>query len=378
MQVTRMNSERLKEAVELSDRIFLKQPEQPSMGQSFPYIFDPGISHSYGAYEENGKLASFMGFVPFKMKIKGAELNVFSIGSVCTDMDSRGKGLAGELLSKCIQHAEQSGASLIFVSGARSLYTRIGCTAFGRASDHHMTPDAARSIQSTQESDIEIRELAAEDLFRLHGLLQSRSAVYDSSPAELGRLLEASAFANVIRLEQKVLGAFRNGILAAAVIVGVPGPAMTPSRASTMIEWAGDSQAAASLLAESFSRYSLNELVVSLPWQDRELASILEKAGAAGENVRNTGTVYVVNGRELLNQLQPLMPEETEGILQAEGDHGPYHYNQADGQHIALDDEGLLSLLFDPESSFRQTGSNADKPAIPLIPLPYTSGLQYI
>ena len=46
----------------------------------------------------------------------------------------------------------------------------------------------------------------------------------------------------------------------------------------------------------------------------------------------------------------------------------------ANNEVLELDDEGLLSILFDPESSYRANGSITFEP----IPLPYTTGLQYI
>ncbi|KKO54250.1 GNAT family N-acetyltransferase [Paenibacillus sp. DMB20] len=377
MHVTRMESKQLKQAVELSDRIFLKQPEQPSMGTSFPFIFDPGVSHSYGAFDEEGKIASFMGLVPFTIRINAAELRVYSIGSVCTDPESRGKGLAGELLNQCFKHAERAGASLVFISGGRSLYTRAGCRLFGRASEHRMTPETADRLSGSLDNGWEVREMEAEDLFRVHELLGNRTAAYAASPNELDKLLGASAFANVIRLEQKVLTAAKDGEIKAVAVLGVPGTRMTPSRPATLIEWAGNGQAAAFLLSQALTLYGLQELIVPLAWQDRELSGLLEASGAAKENIRNTGTVYLVNGRELLRQIAPLFPEETAGMLQAEGEHGPYRYSSG-GKTIMLDDEGLLSLLFDPQSPYREQEQENGRHALPVIPLPYTSGLQYI
>lgn len=382
MNIKIMESPSLSQAVKLSDRIFLKQPEQPSMGISFPMIFEPGISHSYGAFDAEGKLAAFMGLVPFTIRAETAMLKVFSIGSVCTDPDNRGKGLAGELLNQCKAHAERSDASLIFVSGARSLYTRADCRYFGRAMQHRLTPQYAEQLGRKLQPSYLVREMTPEDIFKIHGLIEKRSAAYVSSANELDKLLGASAFANVIRLEQKILVAEQNGSLAAFAIIGVPGATMTPSRSATLIEWAGDEEAAAYVLSEAFNHYDLQELLVSLPWQDRGLSSILEAAGSEVQNMRNSGTLYLVNGRELLRQIAPLLPEEAAGVLQAQGDHGPYLYKQGE-ETITLDDEGLLSLLFDPESPYRSTSEKTSDTTdhsftLRPIPLPYTEGLQYI
>lgn len=382
MNIKIMESHSLKQAVELSDRIFSKQPEQPSMGDSFPMIFEPGISHSYGAFDAEGKLNAFMGLVPFTIRAETAMLKAYSIGSVCTDPDSRGKGLAGELLNQCKAHAERSGASLIFISGARSLYTRADCRHFGRAMEHRLTPVEAEQIEGLIPNSYQVREMNPEDIFEVHQWIEKRSAAYVSSASELDKLLGASAFANVIRLDQKILIAEQDGHIAAFAVIGVPGSRMTPSRPATLIEWAGQDEAAAFLLTQALSLYSLPELIITLAWQDRELSGLLEAAGSTAAKTQNSGTVYLVNGRELLRQIAPLLPEEAAGVLQAEGDHGPYLYKQGD-ETVTLDDEGLLSLLFDPESPYRKSSadsSGTDDQGYNLrpIPLPYSAGLQYI
>lgn len=382
MDIKKMEPRTLTEAVKLSDRIFLKEPDQPSMGISFPMIFEPGISHSYGAFDAENKLASFMGLVPFTIRSGAAMLKVFSVGSVCTDPNHRGKGLAGELLDHCKAHAKRSGASLIFVSGARSLYTRAGCRYFGRAMQHRLTLENMSQLKNRLKSSYQIREMISEDTFKIHELLEKRSSGYVSTVNDLNKLLDASAFSNVIRLEQKVLVAEENGSVKAVAIIGIPGNVMTPSSPPTLIEWAGNDEAAAFILSEAFNQYAIQELVVSLPWQDQGLSSILKEAGSEVHDIRNSGTLYLVNGRELINQITPILPEEAAGILQAQGEHGPYVYKQGK-ETIQLDDEGLLSLLFDPQSPYRkaaeESGNTEDHQfTLRPIPLPYTECLHYI
>lgn len=369
MQISIMKKEQLPQAVELSDRIFLKQPEQTSMGISFPAIFSPGISHSYGAWDQD-KLVSFMGFVPFTINTRGAELNIYSIGSVCTDPDYRGQRLAGNILEQCIRHAEASGASLILISGERSLYTRAGSRLFGRGLRFRLSPSILEPLRTTTSKQVNIRTMQPHDLFQLHKLMEQREARYVSTASELNKLLDASAYSNVIRMEQQVLVAEEHGALTAFAIMAVPGTVLTPSREATLVEWGGSPEAAALIIAEAIAAYNLEDLTVSLPWQDRELASLIQSAGILPDSIRNDGTIYLVSGTELLHQLAPTLPKEA---IQADGPHGPY-YLISNNDTLKLDDEGLLSVLFDPESPYRANGSIAFDP----IPLPYTAGLQYI
>ncbi|QOT08127.1 GNAT family N-acetyltransferase [Paenibacillus sp. JNUCC32] len=369
MKISMMKSDQLQQAVELSDRIFLKQPEQPSMGVSFPPIFSPGISHSYGAWDQD-KLVSFMGFVPFTIQTRGARLNIFSIGSVCTDPDYRGQRLAGNLLEQCMRHGEASGASLILISGGRSLYTRAGSRLFGRALRFRLSPAVVEPLRAATEKKVNIRAMQPHDLFQIQRLMEQREAGYVTTASELNKLLDASAYSNVIRLKQQVLVAEEDGALTAFAIIAVPGDTMTPSRESTLVEWGGSPEAAALIIADAVASFSLSELTVPLPWQDKELAALIQSAGTLPEYIRNEGTIYLVSGPQLLRQLAPLLPE---GLIQAEGEHGPYRLTLSH-ETLELDDEGLLSILFDPESPYRANGSVTFDP----VPLPYTTGLQYI
>lgn len=371
MNIGLLNKEQLKQAAQLSDRIFLKQPEQPSMGTSFPMIFDPGINHSYGA-SDGDKLVSFMGFVPFTMKIREASLRVYSVGSVCTDPDYRGQRLAGTLLDLCMKHAQAAGAPLIFISGARSLYTRAGARHFGRAVKYRLTAPMAEGFRVSSSKEVYVRPMTSEDLLSVHDLMVAREAAYAVTPTELGRLLEASSYANVLCLEQQLLVAEEKGQVTAFAAIGVPGTRMTASRPATVVEWAGDPQAAVHLFRACIQNFKLPELLAPLPWQDESLGALLQAAGAETETVPNDGTIYLSDGRELLRQLSPLL---SPGSLIAEGDHGPYRYRTGN-KTITLDDEGLLSLLFNPASPYRLSAEQS--PSFGAIPLPYLSGLHYI
>jgi len=145
---------------------------------------------------------------------------------------------------------------------------------------------------------------------------------------------------------------------------------MTPSRESTLVEWGGSPEAAALVIADAIASFNLSELTVPLPWQDKELAALIQSAGILPEYIRNEGTIYLVSGPQLLRQLAPLLPE---GVIQADGEHGPYRLT-LNHETLELDDEGLLSILFDPESPYRANGSVTFDP----VPLPYATGLQYI
>ncbi|MCS7462165.1 GNAT family N-acetyltransferase [Paenibacillus doosanensis] len=373
MEFRLVRNEELQQAVHLADSIF-RDAEQSSMGTAFPLIFSPGQSHSYGAFAD-GKLVSFMGFVPFVLRVGAARLNVFSVGSVCTDPDYRGQGTAGRLLELCKRHADQAGASLIFVSGDRSLYTRAHCYHFGRTD--RFTLDAAGAARlrarTAAHSGREIRPYAPQDAFALHAAADAREVAFAHSVTELQRLLGAQAHASCAKLAHEALvAAPAGGGVDSFAVIEAPGRYHS-KRHPAAVEWGGPAEAVAALLADAVERFNLAELTVAVGWHERELALLLREAGVPSAPAANSGTVFVVSAARLLEQAAPYL-RAAGGIIPAVGE------QQEDGCTVAAEGRGsvrlsageLVSLLFDPSSE-----QAASLPGWTAIPLPSLSGLSY-
>ena len=365
----------LEEAQALSDCVF-RQPEQQSMGAIFPALFQPGISQSYAAFTEEGRMVAFMGMVPEVIRVGSACLNVFGLGSVCTHPDYRGQNIASSLLEACMQHAKRAGASLVFVSGDRTLYMRAGCQYFGRIRYASLTPSIAASLQNgIPDNDWTVRSMRPEDIFAVHGLLASSQAGYEQSPAQLLSLLGAAAIADIYRLDSRSLVAIKNGKIQAFAVGAVHGgerstaSADEPARA---VEWAGDDHGCLLLFAEMLNRYPAKEMILPVPWQQERLLKRLQQAGATITDGLNSGTVWMADAVSLLSQCTPLLPPILDSYLKLQAD-GTFLIT--DGRNEKrIDDHGLLSLLFDPDS-----------PLLPMAPksfrtlaLPYMSGLHFV
>lgn len=297
-----VSHDEMQQAVTLADSTFRK-PGDISMGTLFPPLFAPGVSHSYGAFTDEGRLVAFMGLAPSLIRSGSAMLRVFSIGSVCTDPDYRGQGLAGTLLGLCKEHAARARASLLFVSGSRSLYTRAGCVPFGRV--YHAELDAQGAEALARPAGWEIRPMDPADLHAVCGLLAQREAGHVTGPGELGMLLGAGAYAGVLRMPQRTLVAVKDGSIAGFAAVAVPdGRAEAPGRAATALEWAGPPEAAAALLARA-ARDAGAALRAPVPWQERSLLALLRGAGAAVSDGRASGTVCIADRAALLRQAVP-------------------------------------------------------------------------
>ncbi|AIQ33985.1 hypothetical protein R50345_04615 [Paenibacillus sp. FSL R5-0345] len=355
MQLRLIKPAELDQAALLADSIF-REPGAISMKELFPLIFRPGLSHSYAAITEDGTVAAFMGLVPSTIKTGDAILNVFSIGAVCTAPAFRGQGLAGQLLEKCQAHAAEAGASLIFVSGDRSLYTRAGCVPFGGTQFAELNEGSAQALAAAAGEEWTLRPMQPGDFFAVNRLLNERDTGHVYSPGELALLLGTEAYAGVLGLAQRTLVAVRDGSIEGFAAVAVPAAADVPAPSTaTAVEWAGQPSAVAALLAKAALCGGVGALQVPVPWQERGLLALLREADASLSAGANSGTVCIADRAALLRQ--------TEGC------------RKGHDLSSVQDDKELISLLFDPASPLHTSDPSGESEA---IPLPYMSGLHFI
>lgn len=377
VQIRRLTGVEMREAVRLSDATF-REGDQPSMGQSFPFLFSDAAMHlSYGAFEEDGKLVSFMGVVLWTIRIGEAALRVASLGSVCTEPSARGKGYASRLLEEVQSFTRQVGASLLLVSGDRSLYTRAGCAMFGRISRYRMNPRHAESLLRNAGMKDDIREMRPDDMFALRETAEAREVRYQLGVNEFGTLLKAEAIASVMRMEQRVLVQESEGKVSSFAIIGVSSD-LAPNGA--VLEYAGDSAGVARLLVEAVNRYGLQSLEIPVPWHEKEIHAQLSEIPSTSDN--QPGTVCILSGEALMDQLSPWLEQQAGagGLRLNRQENGCWQLKDGTGQPIALSEEELIGLIFDragTEGVQLPSAAQVYRGIFP-VPFPYTSGLCFI
>ncbi|MGW9127721.1 GNAT family N-acetyltransferase [Paenibacillus chitinolyticus] len=411
MNVRLVKPDEMTEAATLADSIF-RDGEQVSMAAGFPYLFSAVTSSSFGAYGEDGRMTAFMGLLPSAVRIGASELNVFSVGAVCTAPEARGHGVAGQLLDAVKDQVAESDGDLILVSGTRSLYTRAGCREFGTIRRYTLTPEmapalreaaaeAAQSGVSDGGTDaagpLRCREWTRSDLPALAKLAASREVAFEQSQWDLAMLIDAQAYARCVKLGNRVYVAERGGVPAAFLVAALPGglrPKMTPFA----IEWAGEPSAVAALLAHALETAAPEKLDVLASRHDARLAALLQKHAPHADE-RILGTVYVPDAARLFHRLKPylaaLQPEKA-ALLEAgtgAAERG-IRLSYPGLDDLELDADAWIALLFD--GPFLLPGAGADANAAPVlpestpaqwrealtdlfpVPFPSTSGLNYI
>lgn len=354
MQIRKVLKHELAQAADLANNVF-RSNRSPIMGSAFPALFQPGIVHSFGAFDDQGKLRAFMGMAPLQIRTEAGVVNAFAIGSVCTDPEYRGAGLAGKLLEQCLAYAKASSAPLLFISGDRSLYTRNGAAHFGQSLRFELNAGDFMSFYSQKESPYTISDFSASDIFTLHRLLEQKPVALGWSIAELEQYVDAAPYAAV----SDQVPCFRTAASSSGEIVGMAMFSIPSADASSinteqkgkgrLLEWAGAPESIIAILHDVLSSHQLDGLTIALPWQDQALSSLLQVSFLQPVAERNAGTVKIVDGPELLRQLG------------------------YDGQADLTEGE-LCSCLFDPQSPYRK----GDHASLPLVPLPYMYGLFFI
>ncbi|TCM99072.1 putative N-acetyltransferase YhbS [Paenibacillus sp. BK033] len=377
VQIRRLTDAEMKEAVRLSDATF-RDGNQTSMGRIFPFLFSDAALHlSYGAFEEDGKLASFMGVVLWTIRIGEAALRVASLGSVCTEPSARGKGYASRLLEQVQSFTRDAGASLLLVSGDRSLYTRAGCSLFGRISKYRMNALQAESLLGNAEAIGEIREMRPEDLFGVQETAEAREVRYQLGINEFGALLKAEAIASVMRMSQRVLVQESRGKVVGFAVIGLSDT--QPNGA--VLEFAGDSAQVVRLFANAVDRFGLQSLEIPVPWHEKDIHARLAAIPSSEEG--QPGTVSILSGEALLDQLSPWLKkqEPASGLRLERRDNGSWRMTDSAGRpSVALSDAELVQLLFDragTDTLHLPAEAQAYQDLFP-VPVPYTSGLCFV
>ncbi|BBH18804.1 acetyltransferase [Paenibacillus baekrokdamisoli] len=371
LQLIEMN-----EAVRLTDLVF-RDHEHVSMGEAFPFVFSPSLGQSFGAFEDS-KLVSFIGIVPWLIYVGRAQLKVYALGAVCTHPDYRGKGYASTLLEHVYHHVRQAQASLLLVSGDRSLYTRNQCYPFGSFNRYSVKPEHCASLVAQNAMvGYTFRERTSADWYTLHELAASRTVRYDQSLSELALLIHSQAVASNSKLEHRTLIAEKDGKVLSFAVVAVPGKYM-PLGAPQAIEWAGDVEAVVALLAYAVERYSLHQLDIAVAWHEIGLQEALRNVEFQASH--NNGTICITDPQLLLDQLEPYLKD----VIDLQQDKMTVTPS-ADGRSVLrfgpetidLAPQELVSLLFDTEPQLAMKLQEGLSSLFP-IPFPYVGGLNFV
>ncbi|MFC4557966.1 GNAT family N-acetyltransferase [Virgibacillus kekensis] len=365
MEIRRLQANELKQAIQLSDQTFRKE-EHTSMGEAFPQVFSKQLSQSFGAFDGE-RLISFIGVVPSKMQVGEAELNTFSIGSVCTHTDYRKQGISTAILKEVYDFIDQAKSSLLFVSGDRGLYKRNHCYHFGRVNKYKIDKV---SIESKYEGSI--REGSSADVFLIDDLIQAKEVKYKSSIWEWSMLFDASGYASIFMMKQTLYVAENDGVVEGYVVLGVD--ENSAAKRAIVTDWGGNTASLRAIFMELLKKKVVSEIEIAVPWQD----SLNDELNDLPfELEQNGGTINIVDAERLIEQLKPYLVKKNPGLAKSlkiyntDNSNVTLNYNES---KITLSPEELVKFLFD----FQDDAELGEMQSLFPVPLPSTIGMFYV
>ena len=315
-----------------------------------------------------GVPVSQIGIYHSQVNLYGCPLRIASIGGVCTHPDYRGLGLATRLLETCVHNLVAEGARLMLVSGARNLYTRLGCVAaqdfeaivlkptFPKgAIDSQPAYSPASPVYSPAYSPatfgkiFSLRPATAADASLCARLYQSEAVHFVRRVEEFAE--HFSRLEEFPRAEDWVVES--QGQPVAYMFLGVPwellffpkraiqpipnaesglritdyGLRITDCGVREVVEYAGSRTALVAGLAQAVVQSNLVELRLLIPRQDLDLLQLLRVQGLTGDPTPLIGhSMRVVNLPGLMSDLRPyvkarLTKEQRRGLrFEQEGD----------------------------------------------------------
>ena len=244
---------------------------------------------------QDGKPVSVIYMLYSHLSLEGARVKVVSFGGVCTHPDYRGRGIATELLSACIEEATGAGARLLIISGGRGLYRRAHAVPVGPVYLATLRPETV----STADSGVTARAAEREDWPTLAALHAAESVRFVRPAARYVGALWHGNQREVWLLEQ---GGEAQGYACLSHLWGI-GP-REPIRA--LSEYGGARSALLDGLPSLLAAGELKELRGAFPTHDRELTYLLRQRGVAlKRETIPSHTVRLLNLDGLMGDLRP-------------------------------------------------------------------------
>ncbi|MBE3577814.1 MAG: GNAT family N-acetyltransferase [Limnochordales bacterium] len=341
-------------AADLSNRVFrpASQFVRGTMHLEFPLVFSEEHPENLWIMKDGEKVVSLVGLLERPIFLFCHPIRTAALGTVCTDPDYRGRGLASQILQKLMQHLRQRGVRLLIISGNRSLYRRIGAVTAGLVRWVSAPARKASAEQReggwTAESWV-VREATPQDLpwvlrlyeresVRFARSLSDLRAFYSALPhayagARFRQLWVAEASGGEVTgggaaASGEVTGR-RGSPLVAYLVTDGPAPATAGVGHGVddsppiwyALEWGGARQVVWQMARTLAARHQVVSINFPLPETDVDLALAARQDGVDVDSLPLaswSGTFVALDPAGLVSDLSPLLGcELTRGLTEA-------------------------------------------------------------
>jgi GNAT superfamily N-acetyltransferase len=292
------------------------------MFHDYPQLFDRGNREHLRVVAADGKVVCHVGFTERPANLAGCRVDVACIGAVATLEEYRGRGYASLAFQDACDVAASDGIDVMLISGGRGLYTRVGCRAVGQDWSFSLTPDEAPRLQA-------VPAVAGAGGYALAPVgperIEALRALYQREPVRFLRPLrdwEMAFDCGVVMNTASDFWAVSDGeTILAYLIVHQPDKVrrrpddLLPVR---VVEHAGERALVAAALPRLLAHYGAGRLTVHVQGSDPALKALLTAGGLEGTPAAASGTLRVINFRQLMERCRPYLAERVgAGVAEA-------------------------------------------------------------
>lgn len=317
-----VKKEEFEDLINLINYVFrTSSGKKPDMEICFPlFLSEKNLDHLL-IMADKGQPVSHAGLWLNDFHYFGQTMKVGYLGSVCTEPNYRGMGLATTLMGAVLNHLEENGVDLLLVSGGRGLYQQAGCLKEGSVNWYSIPKQSPNCC-----FDITINPPVAlmNELWIKEPLHTKRSL------SNFEALVEAAALARCIDRESKVyLAGTRDTPL--AYIQAVHGQ----DGSVFLYEWAGERTVLIEIAAFIAGLPNSKEVRWPIPAWEKTLLSLMPKInGIAKGTEKLSGTYKIVRFASFIDKASSYLSERY-GLSPLTG------YDQEEFQILLYEDETL-------------------------------------
>lgn len=252
--------------VALANRVF-RPTGDGDMGAEYPLLLGADNAPNVCLAQQDGRIVSVVGAMHFDLLCEDEPLGATLIGSVCTDPECRGGGLAGQAMVMATDDARARGDAILLISGGRSLYTRNNALPFGATATFVVPSDGWPRGSAPSVA----RPFTPADLPAIHRLYSRQPTRFNVDETTFSRLFQVMCGAKKGR-GWVLPGA--GGIDAWAIVLPGGIPRFTEPGQARLWAWAGAPEKLLAVCAASAAK-SGDSLVVRAPFHERDLVERL-------------------------------------------------------------------------------------------------------
>jgi GNAT superfamily N-acetyltransferase len=322
--------------------------EEAGVARDFPQLYHPNNSKHLWLAAQKELLLAHAGFYPSVMQLEGGALPVAAIGGVCTQDEHQGKGLASQLVEKCVQEAAKEGAALVFLwSDKHDFYKKMGFHLIGRQWTFVFETRLAPALRERglhcgmPAVALTISEgLVDEDfLHQSRALLLAMGLGPARSEEEHALYLKSGAC--------RVISAWVGDRLAAYFVIG-----KGHDLQNYIHEWAGEEGALHHLAAQCLESFGHSFFLLSPQFMPEEVPWIYSLdemgIGARAESLALVKLLDFEKIRRAVLDFTTRIGLDPSFLKLRREEHGYFVQWKAEPEHH-LDEQGFLRLIFGPE-----------------------------